>query len=68
MVQTVETTNLVSFKRSLVNVELQVSKHDDVRSTMKVVLPYGWIIKNVVNHFIAWMGYTKGTFRKQKIT
>ncbi|SUK90026.1 NAD-dependent epimerase/dehydratase, putative [Staphylococcus aureus] len=31
---TVETTNLV-FKRSLVNVELQVSKYDDVRSTMR---------------------------------
>ncbi|MFA1038127.1 auxiliary protein GraX/ApsX, partial [Staphylococcus aureus] len=60
---TVETTNLV-FKRSLVNVELQVSKYDDVRSTMKVVLPKGWTLKNVVNHFIAWMGYTKGTFVK----
>ncbi|GBW62972.1 auxiliary protein GraX/ApsX [Staphylococcus aureus] len=59
----VETTNLV-FKRSLVNVELQVSKYDDVRSTMKVVLPKGWTLKNVVNHFIAWMGYTKGTFVK----
>ena len=31
--------NKFSFKRSLVNVELQVSKYDDVRSTMKVVLP-----------------------------
>ncbi len=32
--------------------------------TMKVVLPRGWTLKNVVNHFIAWMGYTKGTFVK----
>ncbi len=31
---------------------------------MKVVLPKGWTLKNVVNHFIAWMGYTKGTFVK----
>ncbi|SGX59862.1 auxiliary protein GraX/ApsX [Staphylococcus argenteus] len=60
---TVETTNLV-FKRALVNVELQVSKYDDVRSTMKVPLPKGWTLQHLVNHFIAWMGYTKGTFVK----
>ena len=39
------------FKRSLVNVELQVSGYDDVRSTMKVVLPKGWTLKNVVKPF-----------------
>ncbi len=33
---------------------------------MEVVLPKGWTLKNVVNHFIACMGYTKGTFVKQK--
>lgn len=31
---------------------------------MKVVLLKGWILKNVVNYFIVWMGYIKGIFVK----
>ncbi|MBO1198834.1 3-beta hydroxysteroid dehydrogenase [Staphylococcus simiae] len=59
----VETTKVV-IKRALVNVELQVSKYDDVRSSIKVPLPKGWTIEHVVTHFVKWMDQTKGTFLK----
>lgn len=57
----VETTNVV-IKRALVNVELQVSKYDDVRSSIKVPLPKGWTLEQVVKHFVKWMNQTRGTF------
>lgn len=59
----VERTNL-EIKRPHVNVELQVSKYDDVRSTVKVLLPKKWTLVGLVNHFITWLNDTKGTLVK----
>ena len=47
----VERTKL-EIKRPHINVELQVSKYDDVRTAMKMVLPKKWTLDQVVEYFL----------------
>lgn len=49
-------------KRPHINVELQVSKYDDVRNAMHIVLPKKWTLSQLVDYFMTWLGNTKGTF------
>ncbi|PTI13148.1 NAD-dependent epimerase/dehydratase family protein [Staphylococcus warneri] len=59
----VERTKL-EIKRPHINVELQVSKYDDVRTAMKMVLPKKWTLDQVVEYFFNWLNKTKGTIVK----
>lgn len=59
----VERTKL-EIKRPHINVELQVSKYDDVRTAMKMVLPKKWTLNQVVEYFFNWLDKTKGTIVK----
>lgn len=66
----VECTN-VEVKRPHINVELQTSKYDDVRTAMKMVLPKKWTLNQLVDYYSQWLDETKGTFvhtkKKMKI-
>ena len=57
----VECTN-VEVKRPHINVELQTSKYDDVRTAMKMVLPKKWTLNQLVDYYSQWLDETKGTF------
>ena len=57
----VERTN-VEVKRPYINVELQPSKYDDVRTAMKMVLPKKWTLNQLVDYYCQWLDETKGTF------
>lgn len=49
-------------KRPHINVELQVSKYDDVRQAMRIILPKKWTLNQLVEYFFEWLNKTKGTF------
>lgn len=57
----VETTQTY-IKRPHINVELQVSKYDDVRTALKMVLPRKWTLSHLVDYFMTWINDTRGTF------
>ncbi len=59
----VERTQL-EIKRPHINVELQVSKYDDVRTATKIVLPKKWTLNQVVEYFFNWLDKTRGTIVK----
>ncbi|MCJ1656982.1 NAD(P)H-binding protein [Staphylococcus sp. NRL 16/872] len=57
----VETTN-TQIKRPHINVELQVSKYDDVRTALRIILPKKWTLSHIVDYFFTWLNETRGTF------
>ena len=57
----VETTN-TQIKRPHINVELQVSKYDDVRTALRIILPRKWTLTHIVDYFFTWLNETRGTF------
>ncbi|MEB7434342.1 NAD-dependent epimerase/dehydratase family protein [Staphylococcus pasteuri] len=54
----------LEIKRPHINVELQVSKYDDVRTATKIVLPKKWTLNQVVEYFFNWLDKTRGTIVK----
>lgn len=57
----VEVTN-THIKRPHINAELQVSKYDDVRTALKMILPRKWTLPYLVDYFMKWLNDTRGTF------
>ena len=53
-------------KRPHINVELQTSKYDDVRTAMKMIFPKKWTLNQLVGYYSQWLDETKGTFLHTK--
>ena len=61
----VETTETY-IKRSHINVELQVSKYNDIRTALRMILPRKWSLEQLVAYFFKWLNDTRGTFLHTK--
>ena len=61
----VETTETY-IKRSHINVELQASKYNDIRSALRMILPRKWSLEQLVAYFFKWLNDTRGTFLHTK--
>lgn len=57
----VEKTN-TQIKRPHINAELQMSKYDDIRTAMRMILPRKWTLSYLVDYFMKWLNDTRGTF------
>ena len=53
----VEKTN-TQIKRPHINAELQMSKYDDIRTAMRMILPRKWTLSYLVDYFMKWLNDT----------
>lgn len=61
----VETTETY-IKRSHINVELQMSKYNDIRTALRMILSRKWSLEQLVAYFFKWLNDTRGTFLHTK--
>ena len=39
-----------------------MSKYDDIRTAMRMILPRKWTLSYLVDYFMKWLNDTRGTF------